>query len=105
MVHGQSTNIRALTEQYVSNGLGNSNAGVVNPSAYTNVFPAIRYRDNLSNQWLHIADISSVSVRSMMWPHRQFQGQFDQTVAPQVSGQSTNWWSFQDRIVGDASVN
>lgn len=105
MVHGQSTNIRAFTEQYVSNGLGNSNAGVVNPSAYTNVFPAIRYRDNLSNQWLHIADISSVSVRSMMWPHRQFQGQFDQTVAPQVSGQSTNWWSFQDMIFGDASGN
>lgn len=106
MVHAQSTSVRAFTEQYNSNGLGLSNAGVVNPSSETTVFPAYRYRDNLSTQWLTIADVSGTGgARSMMWPHRQFQGQYNLTAAPQVNGQSTNWWSFEATVFSDGSGN
>jgi hypothetical protein len=102
MVHAQSTSVRAFTEQYSNNGLGSSNAGVINPATFTTVFGAVRYRDNLSAQWLTISRISgSGGSRSMMWPHRSFRGDFNITLAPQVSGKSTD---FAGLSVGGAMV-
>ncbi|MCK5496355.1 MAG: hypothetical protein KAI80_08090 [Hyphomicrobiaceae bacterium] len=108
MVHGQSTGIAAFSQQYVQNGNGGNNAGVVNPGTFTSVFPAVRYRDNLSSQWLTIAQISGTGgARSMMWPHRQGDNDFQFTHAPQVSGQNTQPFSNGQRgsILGDASGN
>ncbi len=91
MVHAQSTAIRAMSAQYVTDGNGGNNAGLINPGTFTTQFPAYRYRDNLSTQWLEIAQQASASAaRSKMWPHKQFRGDYDITLAPQVDGFSTD---------------
>jgi len=91
LVHGQSTGIRAFTESYTQNGNGGNNAGLLNPGSYTTVFPACRYRDNLSTGWLTIANVAtSVNVNAAMWPHAQAASAFSFTHAPQLAAQNTN---------------
>ena len=106
MVHAQSTAVRAMTDSYNNDGNGANNAGVINIGTFTTVFPAARYRDNLSTQWLEIAQQASASgARSKMWPHRSFRGDYAITLAPEVSGQSTDFAGVEDMVFSDASGN
>ena len=106
IVHAQSTVIQPMAQAYNNDGNGGNNCGVCNPGTFTTVFPAVRYRDNLSAQWLTIAQQAGVGLaRSKMWPHRTFRGDYNITLAPQVSGQSTQYSGFQDVVLGDASGN
>lgn len=89
--HAQSTVIRAMSEQYNNDGNGANNSGMINPGTFTTIFPAIRYRDNLSTQWLTIAQQAGTGLaRSKMWPHQQFRGDYNITLAPTVSGFPTD---------------
>lgn len=90
MVHAQSTAIRAMSAQYAQGGTGGNNAGVLNPGSYTSIFPAVRYRDNLSTAWKTIANLATnVSVDACMWPHQQDGTNYSFSHAPQLAGQST----------------
>lgn len=104
LVHGQSTSVRAFTEQYVSNGLGGSNAGLLNPTSRTTVYGAYRFRDNLSTQWLTIASnpVTGGAIATM-WPFQQSDLSYSFTHAPTVSGFSTNPFGNTQRhvILGD----
>lgn len=89
--HAQSTQIQPITDTYTADGNGNSNAGVLHPTNYVSVYGAYRYRDNLSTQWLTIAQVASdAGANSMIWPHKQGYQDYAFTFAPQLSGKSTN---------------
>lgn len=108
IVHAQSAGIRAMSAQYNNDANGNANAGILHPNVFGSVFGAYRYRDNLSAQWLTIAEIASdAGARSMIWPHKQIRGDYNFTLAPQVSGQSTDPWVSSTRTgkFGDATGN
>lgn len=90
-VAGQTTVIGAFTQSYTQSGTGGNNAGVLNPGTYTNVFPAVRYRDNLSTSWKTLASsAASINVNATMWPHQQAISGYSFTFAPQLAGQQTN---------------
>lgn len=91
VAHAQSRSVRAMTEQYNDIGTGAVNTGIVHPGKYQTVFPPYYYRDNLSTQWLGIAQVSSASgARSMVWPNKQDKNGYLFTLAPQVSSKSTD---------------
>jgi hypothetical protein len=99
IVHGQSTGVRAMSEQYVQNGNGGNNAGVCNPGIYVTVFPAVRYRDNLSTAWKTLASVAtSANVDACVWPHNQANGNYSFTFAPNVSGQNASPFSSTQRV-------
>jgi len=88
-VAAQSTAVRAFTDSYAQSGVGANNAGCCNPGTYATIFPAVRFRDNLSAGWHTIAsDPSSINVNASMWPHNQLTYSF--THAPQLASQNTN---------------
>jgi len=94
MVHAQSTAIRAFSDAYVQSGVGGNNAGVLNIGTFSSVFPAARYRDNLSVQWKNLAEnATTVAVDANMWPHSQADSQYLFTHAPQLGAQNTNPFS------------
>lgn len=93
MVAAQTQAIRAFTDTYNQGGLGTNNAGICNPGTYTTVFPAARYRDNLSTVWKTISVTNSAAVDACMWPHLQSSGNYNFTHAPQVSAKNTNPFS------------
>ena len=91
ITHAQSTSLRAFNLAYQQDGNGSNNAGVCNPGSYTTVFPAVRYRDNLSVQWKTIANNAvSSNIDASVWPHNQTTTLYSMTFAPQLSGRSTD---------------
>lgn len=92
IVHGQSTGIRAMAESFVHNGNGGNNAGILHVGTYTTVFPAARYRDNLSASWKTISlTATHANVDAAIWPDiGASDSNLSFTFAPQLGGQNTN---------------
>jgi len=91
IVAGQTTVVGAFTQSYTQSGLGANNAGFLNPGLYVTVFPAIRYRDNLSTSWKTLASSAvSINVDASIWPHNQDISGYSFTHAPQLAAQNTN---------------
>ena len=108
IAHAQSQAIRAMSASYNQDGNGNNNAGVCNPGTYTTVFPAVRYRDNLSSAWKTIANVAlSASVDSCCWPHAQRSIDYSLTHAPSLSGKGSDPWSSstQEMVFQDSNNN
>ena len=92
LVHAQATTIRAMSESLLTNGLGGNNCGILHVGTYTTVFPAARYRDNLSTAWKTISySATNANVDAAIWPDiGAADTNLSYTHAPKLNGFETN---------------